>query len=116
MSKPKEKEIAKDYREFPQLPTEFQNLVEEYRAAHIAEQVAQEAKKRLSKEIEPLLLVVGEKRLAVGGLVAVQCNGSTASTLSKEKLLEKGVDPAIIAAAIVPGKSYTYIQVIKKEE
>lgn len=118
MGKPKKtEEPAVDYSQFPDLvEMEFKRLVQEYRAAHVMEETGAEAKKKLKVQIEPLLLLVGQKRVAVDDMMAVQCNGSTASTLSKEKLLEKGVDPAIIAAAIVPGRQYTYIQVIKKEE
>lgn len=108
---------AKDWFEFPDLAElDFDNLVREYWLAHILEMKSKERKDELKVEIEAALLVVGEKKLKVGNLTAIQCNGSTASKLDKHQLVEAGVDPDTIKACTVPGTKYTYVQVIEEGE
>lgn len=96
--------------------TEFNHKLEHYRELVGEIKSLEQQKKELGVEIEALLLVSGKKSLAAGDLFAVSCNGRTAGSLSKQLLLEQGVDAAVIEDAWVPGNSYTYVQVKKLGE
>lgn len=108
---------VREWTEFPEISDlEFDKKVREYRGLVEREKTIKSLKYVLKVEIEAALMVAGEKRLRVDNLMAVQCNGSTASRLDAKMLVSAGVDADIIVACTVPGTKYTYIQVKEKNE
>lgn len=108
---------VRDWFEFPNLAElEFDKKVQEYRKYHDMEGMAKQRKDELKVEIEAALLVAGEKKLNVGDLVAIQCNGRTASAIDARELMMAGVDADIIAACTKKGKEYTYVQVQQRKK
>ena len=91
--------------------TDFDEKVREYRKWHEQETEAKKKKKELGPEIESLLLIAEHKSLGVDDLIAVQCNGSTASYIDGTLLVQMGVDADIVRQCTIPGKQYSYIQV-----
>src|SRR5882724_7652763 len=90
---------VREWNEFPDLAAfEFDNKVREYRKYQDMEAMAKERKDELKVEIEAALLIVGQKRLRVGDLIATQCNGSTASKVDTKMLVSAGVDVDVIMA------------------
>lgn len=70
----------------------------------------------LQAELEPALIVEGQKAVRCGRLLLVQCDGRSPDRISQEMLLAHAVDPEAILASTIPGKAYTYLQVKEEKE
>src|SRR5271170_784043 len=103
----KEKALVREFNEFPDLvEVEFDQLVRDYRAAHLAEVEAKATKDRLKVDIESWLDIAQQKSLRVGNLIAVKMGGSSPSQLDTHLLMQAGVDADVIVACTIPGTPY----------
>src|SRR5512146_3171103 len=105
---------AQSWTDFPVLlEMEFGDKVDRY--AEIVDTItALEAEKKLlSADIEAALIVAEQRRVEIDDdHVMEDCNGGTASRIDAKLLASKGVAADVITACTVPGKKYTYVQLV----
>lgn len=105
---------TKQFIDVSQLPSKSQTEVhfalEAWEGGNEMERIAEEIKKEEAKIITQVL-----KQEEIGGLIArgkrLALSTSSQSTLSKERLLEKGVSPDIIAYATVHTESAPFLKI-----
>lgn len=102
---------ARPLEEFPDLIDVLPDMAKEYRRIHIQSVIIEKRKKELGSEITALLEAVGHNSIQHDDWVCIRARGRSASSISPEKLLEKGIESDIITACTVEGKVYFYAQV-----
>lgn len=102
---------ARPLAEYPDLADVLPDLCVEYRAVH--EQIAalEKRKKELSATISPLMEAFNANSITDGDSWTVVRSRGTNSTISKTRLVEKGVSVDIITYATVK-TPYWYVQVL----
>lgn len=102
--------------EVPELIDVLPELAEEYR--EIATKIAplEIRKKEIGADIKALLDAVGRKSIRGNGWIVTRSMDTETETLSREKLLEFGVDIDVIEAAVVKTPKAGYVQVKKSKE
>lgn len=114
-----EKEPLKDLDEYPELKRDkkrLENAVDRYSAIHQQAKALEEQKKELATYIMGLFEKNDVERVRINGHpVRIVKTGHT--TLSKEMLIEKGVNPKIIAQCEqwVPHADHVRVDAKKKE-
>jgi hypothetical protein len=76
--------------------------------------VVDEAEKELAElnpQIEAALVLVDATKVGIGNHVVHRIKGQTAGKVNTRKLVERGVDPDLVADCTDPGREYWYIQV-----
>ncbi len=103
----------------------FELMDDEWKAAVERKEVLDRVKRYVEKELEALkqdgvieamLMAEGVEAVTYHGWVVKRSNGRTADSISATKLVELGVDPDLILKATVPGKPYTYPQIVRPKD
>lgn len=97
---------------------DIDRLAADYAAAHQAEKSAKETKTRIGPQLESACMLAGVERLLTteGGLRVRRTTSSQPSRISKEKLLDAGVELDVVESCTIPGAEYSYVQIDKVEE
>lgn len=108
------REDAAHWSEFPVLKEmDFEALATRYRELKEGIDQMEAERKDISADMEAALIVADQKRVKFGDKYVIErAGGRSASTISANKLVEKGVTPDVIAYATVPGRTYTYCQMV----
>lgn len=108
-----------DFTEFKSLrKSGLDEFASRYRERSLAIKKLEEEKKDLAETMKSLMssLPPEVKSVAARQLRVTLAHGKTASKIDARKLLENGVEPAVIKASTVEGESYPYVLVTPLSE
>lgn len=92
---------------------QFQELVERYIEIKDTIDALEVERKDVASDIEAALAVAGQKRVRYSDHFCVEaCNGGTGSKIDAKLLASKGVAADVINECTIPGKKYTYVQIV----